>query len=179
MSIHCRLSAQYGFAWLLAIAIVLLGTSKIETELVCYILYTLNLLFNIFNGLAGLFIFFAFIFNKRIWHLYKARFGSQKNNRPRQSSVFQISRSRMASSGSETISPPESPFPMTAEDNNNNFPMQITASSGTRYFIEEEEEMEGGVLVNECTHSHSDSGIYSQVGEAHHDDISRSTSREY
>ena len=177
MSIHCRLSAQYGFAWLIAIAIVLLGTSRVDTVAVCYILYILNLLFNILNGLAGSFIFFAFVFNKRIWHLYKAKFGSQKNSRFRQSSVFQISRSRMTSTGSlpETISPPESPFAITAEVNNNDFPMTITNSSSARYFADTDEQVEGDVVDNEYTHSHSDSGIYSQIGE-NHEDVTRSNS---
>lgn len=74
MSIHLRLSAQYGFAWIFAIIIILLGTYRSENEVICYVLYILNLIFNILNGCAGLFIFFAFVFNKRILHLYKARF---------------------------------------------------------------------------------------------------------
>ncbi|XP_067930252.1 uncharacterized protein [Watersipora subatra] len=82
MAIHLRLSAQYGFAWIFAIMIIIIGTSQASSDVICYILYIINLIFNILNGCTGLFIFFAFIFNKRILHLYKAKI-SQFNSRKR------------------------------------------------------------------------------------------------
>lgn len=137
MWIHCRLSAQYGFAWIIAIIIVLIGTYRSETQVVCYILYILNLIFNILNGLAGLFIFFAFIFNKRILHLYKAKFGQQRGRLGQ--SVFNISSSRVTSLASigESISPPASP--LSVLEQNNNFPdIPSRSRNNTRYFSESE-----------------------------------------
>ena len=83
MSIHLRLSAQYGFAWIFAIIIIIIGTSRTEDKVICYILHIINLIFNILNGCTGLFIFFAFIFNRRILHLYKARLSRYTAHSPK------------------------------------------------------------------------------------------------
>lgn len=110
MSIHVRLSAQYGFAWIFAIIIVIIGTSRAENTVICYALYIINLIFNILNGCTGLFIFFAFIFNRRILHLYKAKFSPTK--RPKRNiSLFTVNSSRFSSTASlgNRLSPPVSP----------------------------------------------------------------------
>lgn len=125
MTIHIRLSAQYGFAWIFAIIIIMVGTSKTESETICYILYILNLVFNILHGCTGLFIFIAFICNKRILHLYKSKILKKGLNKRSKSSnsVFHISSKRIHSSLSTSYAwgnvytPPDSPL-----DGNNNTP---------------------------------------------------------
>jgi len=119
MAIHMRLSAQYGFAWLFAIIIIIIGTSKTESKVVCYILHVLNLIFNVLNGATGLFIFFAFICNKRILHLYKTRFRRASRSTRSFASTFTISASQMTG-----VMPPDSPSglspPIGPLDGNNN-----------------------------------------------------------
>lgn len=117
MVIHMRLSAQYGFAWIFAIVIIVIGTSKTESTTICYILYVLNLVFNMLHGSTGLFIFIAFVCNKRVFHLYKSKVLKRGLHRNKShTSVFHISASRLNSSvstsymGSNVLTPPDSPL---------------------------------------------------------------------
>lgn len=121
MSIHMRLSVQYGFAWIFAIVIILVGTSKSESAVICYTLYILNLIFNVLNGCTGLFIFIAFICNRRILHLYKTRFlkkGFKQHRSYSSQSVFRISTSKLTSMTSlSPVTPPDSPTGWSDETN--------------------------------------------------------------
>lgn len=111
MVIHARLSAQYGFAWIFAIVIILIGTLKSDSTVICYTLYILNLLFNILHGCTGLFIFIAFVCNRRVLHLYRFRF--QKSVRGQRSksttSVYRITSALPSTMSLNLDSPPVTP----------------------------------------------------------------------
>jgi len=123
MAIHCRLSAQYGFSWIVGVVIIILGVTYTEDQAVCYTLHILNLIFNVLYGCTGLFIFFAFLVNKRILHLYKARFSSKRFPHYKSSkSNSAFSQSWQVSTISSKVSSPTSPIeeePDVSADNNN------------------------------------------------------------
>ncbi|XP_013385253.1 uncharacterized protein LOC106155122 [Lingula anatina] len=71
--LYVRMSTFMGFTWVFGLASsVISGIVPTHTATVCYVLYTMNILFIVFNCSQGMFIFFAFICNRRVYDLYKS-----------------------------------------------------------------------------------------------------------
>ncbi|XP_033763513.1 uncharacterized protein LOC117344796, partial [Pecten maximus] len=72
--LYVRMSTVMGFTWIIG-----LGSSVISafadgpTDTMCVVLHTIGILFILFNCSQGVFIFGAFVFNKRVLGLYKSK----------------------------------------------------------------------------------------------------------
>ncbi|CAH1775493.1 unnamed protein product [Owenia fusiformis] len=72
--LYLRMSSFMGFTWIFGIASSVVSGLARPTEPICYLLYTMNLLFIIFNCLQGVFLFVAFVCNRKVIKLYKDLF---------------------------------------------------------------------------------------------------------
>ncbi|KAK3105222.1 hypothetical protein FSP39_020107 [Pinctada imbricata] len=99
--LYVRMSTMMGFTWTLGLASSIVSAfAGTPTEVVCIILHTLGILFVAFNCSQGLFIFFAFVFNKRVGGFYKDFFKELK----RKNSENQIPSTRSSSTLSTAVS---------------------------------------------------------------------------
>ncbi|KAK7093264.1 hypothetical protein V1264_007050 [Littorina saxatilis] len=104
--LYIKMSSVMGFTWVFGLASsVISAVAEEPTETICYLLHVLGVLFPILNSSQGLFIFFAFVFNRRVLALYrslfgkfgrfllrqKEKFGAARKNRP-MSNIFTVNR---------------------------------------------------------------------------------------
>jgi len=85
--LYVRMSTVMGFTWVFGLASSFVSSFARASETVCIVLHTLGILFIVFNCSQGIFIFFAFVFNRRILGLYKAKFSRARENNERGISV--------------------------------------------------------------------------------------------
>ena len=85
--LYVRMSTVMGFTWVFGLASSFVSSFARASETVCIVLHTLGILFIVFNCSQGIFIFFAFVFNRRILGLYKAKFSRGRENNERGISV--------------------------------------------------------------------------------------------
>lgn len=73
--LYVRMSTMMGFTWISGLASSIVSAfATTPTFTICTVLHVLSFLFIIFNCSQGLFIFFAFICNRRVGNYYKAMF---------------------------------------------------------------------------------------------------------
>ncbi|KAL8594021.1 hypothetical protein ACOMHN_029007 [Nucella lapillus] len=71
--LYVKMSSVMGFTWVFGLASSIISSLTQEpTDVICYILHVLGVLFPILNSSQGLFILFAFVFNRRVFALYKS-----------------------------------------------------------------------------------------------------------
>ncbi|ESO84356.1 hypothetical protein LOTGIDRAFT_75274, partial [Lottia gigantea] len=70
--LYVRMSTVMGFTWIFGLASSIISSIFTKPDqTVCMALRILSILFTVFNCGQGLFIFFAFIFKRRVFYLYK------------------------------------------------------------------------------------------------------------
>ncbi|XP_052083548.1 probable G-protein coupled receptor Mth-like 2 [Mytilus californianus] len=86
--LYVRMSTVMGFTWIFGLASSIISSfSEKPTNTVCIVLHVVGVFFIIFNCSQGLFIFFVFVFNRRVGALYKELFGQCRGHLSRQSSA--------------------------------------------------------------------------------------------
>ena len=71
--LYIKMASVMGFTWVFGLASsVISSVTQEPSEAICYVLHVLGVLFPILNSSQGLFIFFAFVFNRRVLALYKS-----------------------------------------------------------------------------------------------------------
>jgi hypothetical protein len=86
--LYVRMSTVMGFTWIFGLASSVISAFGGPTsQTICIILHLLGILFIVFNCSQGIFIFFAFLFNRRILAMYKGLLERLKSERSRPISV--------------------------------------------------------------------------------------------
>ncbi|XP_060582870.1 uncharacterized protein LOC132739226 [Ruditapes philippinarum] len=86
--LYVRMSTVMGFTWVFGLASSVISAFGGPTsQTICIILHLLGILFIVFNCSQGIFIFFAFLFNRRILAMYKGLLERLKSERSRPISV--------------------------------------------------------------------------------------------
>ncbi|KAK3593268.1 hypothetical protein CHS0354_012361 [Potamilus streckersoni] len=80
--LYIRMSTVMGFTWIFGLASSIISAfAGPPSKTICIVLHVFGILFIIFNCSQGLFIFFAFVANKRVTSLYKAKFRKWRQRR--------------------------------------------------------------------------------------------------
>lgn len=80
--LYVRMSSVMGFTWIVGLASSITSAfADGPTETICVILHTIGILFILFNCSQGVFIFGAFVFNRRVLGLYKAKLRKWRDSR--------------------------------------------------------------------------------------------------
>ena len=83
--LYIRMSTVMGFTWIFALASSMVSAfSESASKTICITLHLLQILFIIFNCSQGIFIFFAFICNRRVLALFRGLWLKFKNRGVRQ-----------------------------------------------------------------------------------------------
>ena len=70
--LYVRMSTVMGFTWIFGLASSLVSAfAGTPTQTTCIIMHLIGILFIVFNCSQGIFIFFAFVFNRRVFALYR------------------------------------------------------------------------------------------------------------
>lgn len=86
--LYIRMSTVMGFTWIFGLASsVISAVSGPTSHVTCIVLHLLGILFIVFNCSQGMFIFVAFLFNRRVFALYKGLVDRLKAGRSRPASV--------------------------------------------------------------------------------------------
>ncbi|KAH3823587.1 uncharacterized protein LOC127831801 [Dreissena polymorpha] len=86
--LYMRMSTVMGFTWVFGLASSLVSAfAEPASQTVCIILHLLGIFFIVFNCSQGIFIFFAFVFNRRVFAMYNGLVKRLKQGRHRPSSV--------------------------------------------------------------------------------------------
>jgi hypothetical protein len=73
------MASVMGFTWVFGLASsVLSAVTETPSRSLCYALHALGVLFPILNSSQGLFVFFAFVFNRRVLALYRQLFANAR-----------------------------------------------------------------------------------------------------
>ena len=100
--LYIRMSTVMGFTWVFGLASsVVSAFAAPPSRTTCIILHLLGMLFIVFNCSQGIFIFFAFVFNRRVLGLYRGLFSKLKRKKGQPSSLS-TSRGTLTSNISET-----------------------------------------------------------------------------
>ena len=71
--LYVKMASVMGFTWVFGLASSVISSVTDEpSDAICYALHVLGVLFPILNSSQGLFIFVAFVFNRRVLALYKS-----------------------------------------------------------------------------------------------------------
>ena len=96
--LYVRMSTVMGFTWIFALASGMVSAfSASASRTICITLHLLQILFIIFNCSQGIFIFFAFVCNRRVLALYKGLWLQIKNRGVRQRPLSSCSSSNTLS----------------------------------------------------------------------------------
>ncbi|XP_076451539.1 uncharacterized protein LOC143287437 isoform X2 [Babylonia areolata] len=83
--LYVKMSSVMGFTWVFGLASsVISSVAQEPSDVICYVLHVLGVIFPILNSSQGLFIFFAFVFNRRVLGLYRVLGGKVKSSLARQ-----------------------------------------------------------------------------------------------
>ncbi|KAL3862425.1 hypothetical protein ACJMK2_008391 [Sinanodonta woodiana] len=89
--LYIRMSTVMGFTWIFGLASSIISAfAGPPSKTICIVLHVFGILFIIFNCSQGLFIFFAFVANKRVTSLYRAKFRKWRRRRNFPSSSSQV-----------------------------------------------------------------------------------------
>ena len=103
--LYVRMSTMMGFTWTLGLASSIVSALAGDpTDTVCIVLHTLGILFVAFNCSQGLFIFFAFVFNRRVGGYYKDLFRGYKECLSHKTITSATSNSTLYTTGSVSSS---------------------------------------------------------------------------
>ncbi|KAL4221218.1 hypothetical protein ACF0H5_019482 [Mactra antiquata] len=100
--LYFRMSTVMGFTWIFGLASSFVSAfAEPSSKAVCIVLHLLGILFIVFNCSQGVFIFFAFVCNRRVLALYKAFLERLKSGKPRPPSISS-SRTTLTTNTSQT-----------------------------------------------------------------------------
>lgn len=100
--LYIRMSTVMGFTWVFGLASsVVSAFASPPSRTTCIILHLLGMLFIVFNCSQGIFIFFAFVFNRRVLGLYRELISKLRTKKERPISIS-VSRGTLTTNASDS-----------------------------------------------------------------------------